>query len=159
MHAVAHQPQSPLAAWAEEQRITNAQFITEPPLEDLLDAADLFVNDSPTTTLLQMLTTDRPILVLSNGAMVIESEALPHLRNSVFYGESPDELEVELRRRLAALDFADRIDDGLFLRLYGSYQGDGRSAERASVAIRNAVAAGRPLKRVTESVGGSVTES
>jgi len=140
LHPTPLQPQSPVAAWAKEKGIANAQFITEPPLDELLDAADLLVNDSPTTTLLQMLTSDCPILVLANEGMVIEPEALKPLRDSAFLAASVEELQVELRRRLAANEFGRRTDAGLFLRLYGTNQGDGLSAERVATAIREAIA-------------------
>jgi hypothetical protein len=141
LHPAPNQPQSPIVAWAREHGIVNVQFITQPPLDEMLDAADLFVNDSPTTTLLQMLTTECPILVLGNGGIVIEPEALQPLRNRVFYGESLEALEVELRRRLAAGDLGDRADDGSFLILYGTFAGDGRSADRVARAIREASSA------------------
>jgi hypothetical protein len=104
----------------------------------MLDVADLFINDSPTTTLLQMLTTDRPVLALNNGGMLLEPEAELLLRRSVTYCDTVDELEGVLRDRLSRLDF--RNEDhaafaSAFLAQYGTAGGDGKSVERIGEAI------------------------
>jgi hypothetical protein len=133
LHPTSSQPQSPIVDYIAESKARNCVCISEIPLEEMLDVADLFINDSPTTTLLQMLTTGRPILALNNGALVFEPEALPLLRQAVTYCDTIEELVSVLSDRLRRLDFANpnqSASAAAFLAHYGTAGGDGSSADR-----------------------------
>lgn len=141
LHPSRDYPAWPLAAAIADRGSANCVCIHE-SLEQVLGMADVFINDSPTTTLLLMMLTSSPILAMSNGQLKFEPEALPALAEAVDLADNLDELEARLRTRLATGDLsiksAARHD---FLTRFGTYQDDGRSAERAAAFVFGLAAA------------------
>ena len=61
LQAAPRYPCSPIVQLIKDRQIPNCIVSTQ-PLTSLLSVADMFVTDYPSTTFLEMLTTDRPIL-------------------------------------------------------------------------------------------------
>ena len=138
LHPTGSQPQSPIVGYLAASRSRNCVCVSAIPLDQMLDVADLFINDSPTTTLLQMLTTGRPVIALDNGGLVLEPEAETLLRKAVTYCDTIEELDGALKDRLTRRDFANEdhaAAAAAFLAEYGTAGGDGRSAERIGALI------------------------
>lgn len=134
LHPTSEPPGTPLGDFVTTEGITNCVVVRTPGLESMLDVADIHLNDSPTTTLLLMLTTEKPVLVMDNGAMEIEPDALAPLRKRVVLTDSPQELISALDAHVAGESWAN-VKDTEFLRLYGTYVGDGQSSHRALEAL------------------------
>lgn len=117
--------------------LVNCRVLIETPFAALLDDADLFVIDYPSSTsLLQALTTDRPIVALADAEFTRpDPRALELLRRRARVATSRDEF---LRHLDVALDDRDwsvqepRNDD--FLEAYGTGV-DGDAADRAVSAL------------------------
>lgn len=103
----------------------------------LIARADFVVLSFASTALLEALTTDRQILVLVDPRFVLmHADALAALKRRAHVAENPAAFIATYRRLLAEGDFG-RVPapDDTFLREYGTYLDDGRSAVRALNAI------------------------
>jgi len=141
LHPGTRYPTSPIVQLIRDEKLENCRCLSGIQLSDVLDLGDLFINDSPTTTLLQMLTTGKRVLVLHNGVMQYEEGALNLLKRSSIFAATFEEFEAVLRDHLENRRFGPlEGDDGEFLRQYGTHLGDGRSAERIVAALRQILA-------------------
>jgi hypothetical protein len=126
----------PMTDFVRDERFDNCRVLAETPFSALLDEADLFVIDYPSSTsLLQALTTDRRILAFADAEFTRpDPRALDLLRRRALVATSRDEF---LRQLDAALDDRDwsvpepRNDD--FLEAYGTGVDD--AADRAVAAL------------------------
>jgi hypothetical protein len=149
LHPSPFYPQPPLADLIKDEGLSNCRIVSKVPFTDLLDIADLFVIDSPTTTLLQTLTTPTPVIVLMNAAMKLEQEAVESLERVAFVTDRFDHLEDEIERRLrTGILGVHRTPDSQFMRSYGTYLHDGRSAERAVATLDHIVEENRRRTRL-----------
>ena len=136
LHPNPSYPLSPIVQLAADLGIDNCLFVRDMMLSEVLPLGDLFINDSPTTTLLQMLTTGKRVLVFNHPALQWEDGALELLRRSAILSDDLAEFLHLLRDHLASRRFGPlETDDGEFLRRYGTCLGDGRSAERVVAAL------------------------
>jgi len=117
---------------------------TEIRVTRLMWAADAIVLDIPSTALLECLVTPKPLVTFADRrSLRMRPEAKELLRRRASLAETPDEFLAEIRRLLDERRLEDiRDPDDGFLRAYGTYRGDGRSAERAAAAVL-ALATGR----------------
>lgn len=129
----------PLQAFVRAQGLANCRFLKEEPLEELLGVADAFILDSPTTTFLEILTTDKPVLVFNDWFRWSE-EALAALKARAGFSADLDEFEAMLRRYLSEGTAPGEPASDVFLRGFGSHLGDGRSTERAVAALSGIIA-------------------
>ena len=126
----------PMADFIRDQRFDNCRVLMETPFAALLDEADFFVIDYPSSTsLLQALTTDRRVLAFADAQFTRpDARALELLRRRALVATSREEF---LRQLDAALDDADwsvpqpRNDE--FLSAYGT--GVDAAADRAVAAL------------------------
>lgn len=129
--------------WTYELRgAPNVRFVgAEKSFQKLLLEHDAVLIDSPTTTLLEALSTDIPVFVLT-AAVRWPDESLAELSRRAVCDDDPDRLVEELggfiRTGLYPADRADRA----FLRKYGTHFDDGRSAERGAGAVLTVIANG-----------------
>jgi hypothetical protein len=139
LHPALTYPVSPIADYVAGLATPRA-IVSRLPLTEVLAVADLFVTDNPTTSLLEMLTTQQRVIVLHNGVMDFEDDALPYLRAAVDLAWNRDEFEARLDEVLDTRDFtAPPRERAEFMRLYGTHLGDGRSADRVAGAVSGAV--------------------
>ncbi|TAJ10917.1 MAG: hypothetical protein EPO61_01155 [Nitrospirae bacterium] len=126
----------PLGDLMRDLRMDNCRVVVEEPsFVDLLAAADLVILDSPTMTFLETLAMGMPVLVFNNWFRW-EPETLELLKQSAVYSNDFDEFIGILRGYLATERFEGASRDGsAFLRRFGTYKGDRRSADRAAEAI------------------------
>jgi len=129
-------PMSPIVEVIRDEKVTNCVVLTG-SFQALMPLADLFVTDYPSTTFLEMLTTDRPILVCGYLFPVPFERSRWHpslldmWRKRVVYSDDLHEFLEVLRRFLRERRFNPVVSDNEMLRLFGTHLDDGRSAERA----------------------------
>lgn len=133
----------PLGELIRDLRMENCWVVVEEPsFVDLLAVADLVILDSPTTTFLETLAMGKPVLVFNN-CFRWESESLELFKRSVVYSDDLDAFIGILRGYLASGRFEEaRRDGSAYLRRFGTYLGDGRSADRAVEMIERIVQEG-----------------
>ena len=140
--------QNPIEAWIRHEGIRNCHVLRRAPLSDVLDQADLFIIDSPATTLLQALTTSKQILVYADHRyMRFHPEAVARLTARATFSTTRVEFLRDIERALHAPDWS--LPEPIhtdFLRAYGTYLHDGGSAQRAVHVLRQvANRSGSPL--------------
>ncbi len=125
---------------------SNILDITSPRLTKLMWAADAIIVDFPSTGLLEVLLTDKPLIIYADHrALRMLSEAKQMLRKRATLAETPEEFLQQIEQFLDKGDFASvQNPDTSFLRAYGTFLNDGCSAERAATAIK-AIIEGRPF--------------
>ena len=127
----------PMSELVRDRGLANCEVLVATPFTDLLDVADLFVIDYPSSTsLLQALTTDRKIIALADAKYTRPyPRAVELLRNRLVLATSSDEF---LHRIDATLDEPDwslpEPIDNEFLHAYGT-GADGNSSSRAIEAL------------------------
>jgi len=133
----------PLHEFIRDRGIGNCKLVTEEPsFVELLSVADLVILDSPTLTFLETLAMGKPVLVFNNW-LRWEPESLDLLKRSAVFSDDHDEFIGILRSYLATGHFEEARRDGTaYLRRFGTYLGDGRSAERAAEAIERVARTG-----------------
>ena len=130
------EPCSPIAEFIRDRQWKHINVVTD-PFQTVLPAADLFVTDYPSTSFLEMLTTDRPILVC--GAELPQKfnretwhpAVLDMWKERVAYADDLDEFLGLLRTYLREERFEPVHSKNTLLKLFGTHIDDGKSAERA----------------------------
>jgi hypothetical protein len=129
--------------WIERQGWEHIRVTDRGSTVAAMKRADLIIIDSPSTVLLQAVTTDRKILLL-NRAFPMTEMGLTSLKKRVVYSEDLDSFLQVLKDTLQHRDFNnDPFKDDSFLRLFGSHLHDGQSLQRSAEAVRRVVADSR----------------
>jgi len=131
----------PMVHQLREHGPANCVVITA-PFPTVLGMADMFVIDVASTIFLEMLTTDRPILLcahqlskkLEPAGWSAKVRAMWDER--VAYSNDIEEFIRILRQRLDQDDFAPVQSSDTLLKLFGTHKNDGASAERAYEFLR-----------------------
>ena len=97
---------------------------------ELLRESKTVILDWPSTTLLQSAVTDKPIFVLTN-LIKLKAEASELLKKRVVCAETPEELIKKLDNYLKTGNYPADVNNREFIKEYGTYLDDGKSAERA----------------------------
>ena len=98
---------------------------------------ELFIIDSPATTLLQALTTNKKIIAFADKRfMHFKPEAVALLNKRVIFSTSKAEFLQDIATALKEPDWKppEPINEE-FLRAYGTYLNDGHSAQRSAQAL------------------------
>jgi len=120
-----------LSLYAREKLYENCQSITdECSFKDLLPLADVVVIDFPMTTLLESLTTNKPVFVVMKH-LCLFPEACRMLSRRAVCADEPLELVESLKKYLTTGIYPADINDNTFLKSYGTHLDDGYSSERA----------------------------
>jgi hypothetical protein len=137
-----HQQDTPAVHLALEKG-SNCRVIRYGGLLKSLNKANIFLLDFPSTALLQVLATDRPVIVLVDKRFLrMDKQALALLRRRALVGETVEEFIQLARGFLTRGDLSpltEPNDD--FLKAYGTFRQDGKSAQRAIAALLGQVAA------------------
>jgi len=103
---------------------------------DLLQYADLIVLDWPSTTLLQSLTTDKPVFVVMKHLKYF-TEARTLLERRAICSDEPEQLLSNISCFLRNNIYPADVNDNAFLKMYGTFLDDGNSHNRAAAVILN----------------------
>lgn len=131
----------PLRLYSEEKKISNCRFIRdEYALPELLQIADVVIIDWPVTTLLQALTTSKPIFVYT-GHLHIDKEAEILLKRRAHCYSDLAEFTKALDTFLSSDSIDTQVDlnDREFLKMYGTHLDDGKSGVRAANVLINII--------------------
>ena len=138
-------PEYPFSATArliKDLNIENCFIITDPFL-DLIPIADMFVTDYTSTNFIEMLTTDKPILVCGQDFPLPwnpdkwHPSILQMWRERVEYYDDLPEFKENLDKKLLSMEFNSISSDDTLLKLFGTHKNDGCSLERAISALDN----------------------
>lgn len=128
---------NPIDDWFRHNPIPNVKIVRDVPFSKLLHHADLIIMDHPSTTLVQALTTNKKIILYADRTFFrFDPHALELVKKRVVFSETKEQFFKDIERVLNEDDWAlpEPINDE-FLRGYGTYLNDGRSAERAVQAL------------------------
>ncbi len=141
---------NPVVDWLSQVQPRRCQVVSDRPFIELFSVADLFIMDWPATTLLEALTTTKPVITFADSRWVrFEPRAKSLLRERAIFSESGEQFLKDIAGGLAERKSApvNEVNDA-FLSAYGTHLNDGRSAERAVQALhRLATAPGQPQGR------------
>lgn len=137
---------NPLLDWLKGRTNANLELIEDARLDEVLDRADAFIIDSPSTPLLYLVATEKPFLAYWDRVVyraVPEAAAL--LRKRAVYAETREEFFESLERFLQQEDWTlpKPVNDE-FLVEYCTCATDGRSAERCAAFLHDCTKAQRP---------------
>lgn len=130
---------NPVSDWLEDAQFPQCRVVHDRPFVDLLSVADLFIIDWPATTLMEALTTTKPIITLADPRWVrLDPVAAALLRKRVILSESGEQFPRDIAAVLSKTDWSlpGPVNDE-FLRAYGTHCNDGQSAERAVAVLRD----------------------
>lgn len=135
--------ETPLHWYAREKRFENCQFIRdECSFKDLLPLADVVVIDLPSTTLLEALTTSKPLFVYT-GHLHIDDQAKKLLERRAECTTQLEELVGILGEFLSTGVYPADVNDNTFLKAYGTCLDDGRISQRAVEETLKAIEASK----------------
>lgn len=146
---VVKQPTGPgsqaMKGWVALSKTRGAcRVVDNVPLTRLIPEAEGFITDFPSTTLLEMLMTDKPVFLLIDPYLTrLEPAAEAVLRKRASISGSVRELESAFERHLGGERLADSRDPEA-RRWFATHLDDGRCLERACEAVLEAC--GSPLK-------------
>ncbi|MFH0861116.1 MAG: hypothetical protein V1921_07935 [Candidatus Altiarchaeota archaeon] len=129
--------ETPLRSYADKQGYDNCMFIrTEFLFQELFPVSDIIITDFPSTTLLQALTTTKPIFVYT-GHLHIDKEAEDLLKRRAYCYPNLNEFTTALDTFLndGKLDTHVDLKNREFLKMYGTHLDDGKSDIRAASAL------------------------
>ena len=129
-------PTSPTAQLVRDKQLKNVAVITEPFLS-LLPMGDMFITDYPALPLLEMLTTDRPILLCGYlqpwpwAPGKWHPSVLDMYKERIAYADDLEEFLELLRTYLREEQFQPVRSENTLLKLFGTHLDDGKSVDRA----------------------------
>jgi hypothetical protein len=134
-----HRDGEPLKSYIRDLEIKNIGLISrEATISELIEEADLIIFDIVSTSILQVLKTDIPVIVY-HGTAPIDKEPLALLKRRACVYENSTDFIAAIDRYLeksqsTSGDFEAKIDlsDKSFIEFYGTYINDGKSARRAA---------------------------
>lgn len=134
LHERYPQIENPLFQWLETVNCSNVEVMGNVQLEKVLDRADAFILDSPSTPLLYVVATEKPIIAYIDRLLFkLVPEAGTLLKKRAFLAETADAFFEEVVRFLEKPEWRmpKPVNDE-FLNTYCTYASDGRSAERCA---------------------------
>ena len=129
-------PTSPTAQLVRDQQLKNVSVMTEPFLS-LLPMGDMFITDYPALPLMEMLTTDRPILMCGYlqpwpwAPGKWHPSVLDMYKERIAYADGLEEFLEMLRTYLKEERFQPVRSENTLLKLFGTHLDDGKSVDRA----------------------------
>ena len=129
-------PYSPTVQFVRDRQFRNIEVVTGPFLS-YIPMADMFITDYPSTAFLEMLTTDRPILVCGHelprkfNREKWHPSLLDMWKERVAYADDLEEFLELLRDYLREERFQAVESSDTLLKLFGTHLDDGRSVDRA----------------------------
>ena len=124
---------NPLPDWLRQNPLPNVKIVNDAPLLKFLPDTDLFIMDSPTTSLVQAVATNKKIILYADRTFFrFDPRAAELVRKRVVFSETREQFLSDIERGLNEVDWTlpEPVNDE-FLMAYGTYLNDGRSAERA----------------------------
>lgn len=126
---------NPIFEWLEKQNIPNVRIISEDiALEKIIDLADAFIIDSPSTPLWPLTATEKPFLTyIDKSFFRLVPKASELLKKRALFADNKDEFFEKLSVFLQSQNWSlDKPVNDEFLSHYGTYLSDGRSDERVT---------------------------
>ncbi|MFH2106777.1 MAG: hypothetical protein ABII22_05950 [Candidatus Micrarchaeota archaeon] len=129
---------SPIVAYAEEKEFSDLRFIqAESTFDDLAPYAGVFVIDFPSTTLLQAITTNKPVFTTTQHCR-LDKDAEILLKKRAYCFKTVEEMSKAINSFLdtgSVPGYDVDLNNHEFLKRYGTHLDDGKSAERAAKLV------------------------
>jgi hypothetical protein len=122
----------------ESELPPNVEILRERPLSEVLDEADVFILDSPSTPLLHLVATRKPFVLYADRRFFLlrpDAAALLRKRAPVAETEADFFATVDALLEHHSTGAQPTVNDE-FLKAYGTHLGDGRSADRLAAFLR-----------------------
>lgn len=125
---------NPLLDWIGTNKIRNCEVIHDKMFSEVLDLADVFIIDTHGTSLLQALSTVKPVLVYIDSRWVhFDKRAMLLLCKRAIVSQTPEAFLQDIANFLKRPDWTLPLPvNDSFLRAYGTYLNDRHSVERAA---------------------------
>lgn len=128
-----------ICSYVNDKPFKNFQFIkTEKSTIELLSLADIIVGDFPSTTLLQSLTTTKPVFVYM-GHLCFDRKAYQLLENRAVCHEKLEDFVSELDDYLYNEKYSKDLFNKEFLEMFGTTSEKSLAAERAAKKLRQII--------------------
>ena len=130
----------PMALY-DQHRSDNLSFEREKQFPELIHKARAIIIDAPTTTLLEALTTSKPVFVLSE---FVKLNDLAHslLKKRVIVRDNVNDLVSSMQKYAFEGIYDADVFDTEYLKAFGTHKNDGKSAQRGVEAVLNVIGTG-----------------
>lgn len=127
---------NPTLDWLVSRSAPNLEILPDIPLTDVLDRADAFIVDSPSTPLVQIAATDKPfVLYCDRDCFLMDDEASELLRGRSAYADTEEEFFAVLREFMARPEWPRGPVDDRFLAQHVTAGLDGQAAQRTAAFL------------------------
>lgn len=129
----------PLKAYIKDREFNNIKFIhREKTFTELLNMVDIVVIDMPCTTILQALTTEKPIFAYT-GHIYYNEHAQRLLSKRAICSQELSEFLFELNRYLSKNLYEPDVNNTEFLKMYGITSKEGTAGVRVSKELKRII--------------------
>jgi hypothetical protein len=135
---------NPLVEWLEDSQFHNCE-VNDSPFNEVLGLADAYIIDTPSTALLQALSTKKPVIVLADSFYLrFDTRAEALLRKRAIVADTSEEFLQEINKFLVLRDWTvcEPVNDE-FLIQYGTHMNDGRAVDRSEKLLYDLAVNGR----------------
>ena len=112
------------------------------PLKSIIPSGKAFIIDEPSTTVLEVLCTQKPVFVLIDSIKLTQ-HALELLKRRAICASSVDKLIKQVDCYIVSGEYSANVKNTDYLKAYGTYQDDGKSALRGSKEVINCLSEGK----------------
>lgn len=138
-HASFAYRETPLREYAQAQGFKNCRFVKdEASFGRLLSESGIVAIDFPSTTLLEALTSSKPVFVCTEH-LKMDAGAERLLKRRAFCYKTSKKMADGLDAYLKGAKMKVDLNDREFLKRYGTYKDDGKSAQRAAKFVAELV--------------------
>lgn len=125
------QPENPIFDHIKDINTDNIEVMPDIPLKEVLDEADLFILDSPSTPLLHVLATTKPFILYADSQIFkfIPEAAIELRKRGIFCGNEDDFFKAFKEQLTICPGDNDLVNDD-FLKAYATHLQDGDSSKR-----------------------------
>ncbi|HOK80902.1 MAG TPA: CDP-glycerol glycerophosphotransferase family protein [bacterium] len=124
-------PEDPMAEMLA-LRVKNCKVVKDISVPEIISSSNAVIIDIPSTALLEAMLTDRPLLVFADSRFItLLDKARQLLKKRAIVAEKPEDFYSRMTEFLSSIPEVLKRPDCSFVKEYGTYLDDGKSAERA----------------------------
>lgn len=132
------QIEDPIFEWVERSGVKDIEIIEDASLDTVVDLADFFILDSPSTPLINLLVTEKPfILYVDRIFYHFVTEAREKIRKRAAFVDNEKDFFLELENQINTDFNSINVTNKEFLKHYCTYLNDGKSTERFFGFLKN----------------------
>ena len=125
------QIENPIFEWVERSGIRDIEIIEDVFLDTVIDLADFFILDSPSTPLVNLLVTEKPFILYADRVFYhFVTEAQDKIRRRAAFVDNENDFFSELENQINTNFSSINVKNKEFLQNYCTHLNDGKSTER-----------------------------